>query len=118
MSWLNRLIRQPKYKKPRSLIFASNVKRSYKTTSLSYKLDAEGLVNGELITTPGLYTGTISVKEASGKYSIDMTGVTFRNYDYAGVQPIGGDVTIIKGIPTIVTYNTEGNAGAARHGCR
>ena len=94
-------------------IFASNVKRSYKTTSLSYKLDAEGLVNGELITTPGLYTGTISVKEASGKYSIDMTGVTFRNYDYAGVQPIGGDVTIIKGIPTIVTYNTEGNAGAA-----
>jgi len=42
-----------------------------------------------------------------------MTGVTFRNYDYAGVQPIGGDVTIIKGIPTIVTYNTEGNAGAA-----
>lgn len=94
-------------------IFASNVKRSYKTTSLSYKLDAEGLVNGELITTPGLYTGTISVKEASGKYSIDMTGVTFRNYDYAGVQPIGGDVSIIKGIPTIVTYNTEGNAGAA-----
>lgn len=94
-------------------IFASNVKRSYKTTSLSYKLDAEGLVNGELITTPGLYTGTISVKEVSGKYSIDMTGVTFRNYDYAGVQPIGGDVTIIKGIPTIVTYNTEGNAGAA-----
>lgn len=94
-------------------IFASNVKRSYKTTSLSYKLDAEGLVNGELITTPGLYTGTISVKEASGKYSIDMTGVTFRNYDYAGVQPIGGDVTIIKRIPTIVTYNTEGNAGAA-----
>lgn len=94
-------------------IFASNVKRSYKTTSLSYKLDAEGLVNGELITTPGLYTGTISVKEASGKYSIDMTGVTFRNYDYAGVQPIGGDVTIIKGIPTIVTYNTEGNAGVA-----
>ena len=83
------------------------MKRSYKTTSLSYKLDAEGLVNGELITTPGLYTGTISVKEASGKYSIDMTGVTFRNYDYAGVQPIGGDVTIIKGIPTIVTYNTK-----------
>ena len=94
-------------------ISASDVQRSYKTTSLSYNLNVEGLVNGELITTPGLYTGTISVKETSGKYTIAMTGVVFRNYDYTGVQPAGGDVNIIKGVPTIVTYNTEGNAGAA-----
>ena len=94
-------------------ISASDVQRSHKTTSLSYKLNVEGLVNGELITTPGLYTGTISVKETSGSYTIAMTGVTFRNYDYAGVQPAGGDVAIIKGVPTIVTYNTEGSAGAA-----
>ncbi|WP_425883822.1 YDG domain-containing protein [Parabacteroides sp. ASD2025] len=94
-------------------ISASDVQRSYKTTSLSYKLNVEGLLGDEPIGTPGLYTGTIRVIEKSGKYTIDMAGVAFRNYDYAGVQPIGGDVNIIKGVPTLVTYNTEGNAGAA-----
>ncbi len=94
-------------------ISASDVQRSYKTTSLSYKLNVEGLVNGELISTPGLYTGTISVQEASGKYAIVMNGVTFRNYDYTGVTPAGGDVNIIKGVPTVVTYNKGDSKGAA-----
>ena len=43
-------------------IFASNVKRSYKTTSLSYKLDAEGLVNGN-ITSDRLNTCVIVITE-------------------------------------------------------
>lgn len=94
-------------------ISASDVQRSYKTTSLSYKLNVEGLVNGEQISTPGLYTGTIKVNEVSGRYTIVMDGVIFRNYDYTGVTPAGGDVNIIKGVPTVVTYNTEGTAGAA-----
>ena len=92
-----------KISKVRITISASDVQRSYKTTSLSYKLNIVGLVEGESVSTPGLYTGTISVKETSGEYTIVMAGVTFRNY-YTG-QPDGGKVNIIKGVPTIVTYN-------------
>ena len=89
-----------------SAISASDVKRSYKTASLSYKLKIEGLAQDESVSTPGLYTGTIRLEEETpGNYRIIMNGVTFRNYDYTGVTPATGTVEIIKGVPTIVTYN-------------
>ena len=89
-----------------SAISASEVKRSYKTASLSYKLDIEGLAQDESVSTPGLYTGTIRLEEKTpGNYTIIMDGVTFRNYDYTGVTLATGTVEIIKGVPTIVTYN-------------
>ncbi|RHJ84803.1 hypothetical protein DW103_04980 [Parabacteroides sp. AM08-6] len=90
---------------------ADGVKRKYNEKTLSYKLVADGLVNGETLTTKDLYSGTISLKEnkdgdeLNGKYTLTVDA-TFRNYNYTGSKTITGNVEIEKGIPTVITFNT------------
>ena len=97
---------------------ADGVTRKYNEKALSYKLVADGLVDGETLTTKDLYSGTISLKEGydnygalNGQYTLTVDA-TFRNYNYTGNKSISGNVEIEKGIPTVITFNTTGNTGA------
>ena len=95
-----------------SAITVSNVKRKYNETSLHYDLSANELI-GEALTDAGLYIGTISVKETEeGTYTLNTTNVKFRNYAYVG-KITTGSIEIKKGVPSVVTFNKEGENGVA-----
>lgn len=84
-------------------VTVANATRKYNEQALRYDLTATGLVDGETLATPNLYTGVISVSESGGQAVVSLNNVSFANY--SSVKAENSAVTVVKGTPRVLTLS-------------
>lgn len=85
-------------------VTVADATRKYNEQALRYDLTATGLVDGETLATPNLYTGVISVSEdGKGQAVVSLNNVSFANY--SSVKAENSAVTVVKGTPRVLTLS-------------
>ncbi len=96
-------------KRADATVKVDDVTRMYNQRYTKYSFSAEGLVDGESLSS--IYTGKLDVteNEKEGTLTLKIDGGLCRNYN---LSPVNGKLTVTKGTPVVVAYKVNEEAKA------